>query len=198
DGRMAFPGPAAEVRAHFGIDHMVTLYARLKEKTAAQRQAAFAAIAPAAAAAPPAAAAGPPAAGTSGGARGWGQLRVLTARYLETLTRDARNAWLLLAQAPLVAALIGLSLLYGQSDIAYTKPKNTILFLLALTAVWFGCSNAVRELVKGRPNYLRERRVNLRLLPYLATKVLVLVALALPQCVLVLVILDLWSGSPGR
>jgi ABC transport system ATP-binding/permease protein len=193
EGRLAFHGTAADVRRHFGIDHMVNLYARLKEKTAAQWQAAFAAGAPPAASPPPATEPGGRAAAAAkgGGARPWRQLHVLTSRYLETLTRDARNAWLLLAQAPLVAALIGLSLLYGQGDIAYTKPKNTILFLLALVAVWFGCSNAVRELVKERPIYLR-------ILPYLASKVAVLGALALAQCVLFLVILDAWFGIPGR
>ena len=46
-------------------------------------------------------------------------------RYLRTLTRDARNAALLVAQAPLIAGLIGLSLLYGPGDVAFTKPKNT-------------------------------------------------------------------------
>ena len=126
------------------------------------------------------------------------QLAILSHRYLATLTRDARNAWLLIAQAPLIAGLIGLSLLYGPGDVSYTKPKNTILFLLALTAVWFGCSNAVRELVKERPIYLRERMVNLRLLPYLLSKVAVLGALAVIQCVLFLVILDRWFGIPGR
>jgi hypothetical protein len=130
--------------------------------------------------------------------QGRAQLGVLTSRYLETLTRDARNAWLLVAQAPLIAGLIGLSLLYGPSDVAYTKPKNTILFLLALVAVWFGCSNAVRELVKERPIYLRERMVNLRIVPYLASKAAVLGAIALAQCVLFLVILDAWFGIPGR
>src|SRR4029078_6774807 len=87
---------------------------------------------------------------------------------------------------------------YGPADVAFTKPKNTILFLLALVAVWFGCSNAVRELVKERPIYLRERMVNLRILPYLASKIAVLGALALAQCVLFLVILDRWFGIPGR
>ena len=43
DGRLAFHGPAAEARERFGIEHMVNLYARLKEKTAAQWQAEFAA-----------------------------------------------------------------------------------------------------------------------------------------------------------
>ena len=199
DGRLAFHGPAVEARRRFGIEHMVNLYARLKEKTAAQWQAEFSAPA------------GPPAPvpvpvsvpvrlaiPASRGARPWRQLAILSRRYLATLTRDARNAWMLLAQAPLIAALIGLSLLYGPADVAFTKPKNTILFLLALVAVWFGCSNAVRELVKERPIYLRERMVNLRILPYLASKVAVLGALALAQCVLFLVILDLWFGIPGR
>jgi hypothetical protein len=134
----------------------------------------------------------------SRGARPWRQLAILSHRYLATLTRDTRNAWMLLGQAPLIAGLIGLSLLYGPADVAFTKPKNTILFLLALVAVWFGCSNAVRELVKERPIYLRERMVNLRILPYLASKVAILGALALAQCVLFLVILDLWFGIPGR
>jgi hypothetical protein len=132
------------------------------------------------------------------GRRGLGQLRVLTARYLRTLTRDVRNAGLLVLQAPLVATLIGLSLLYGAGDVAYTKPKNTILFLLALTAVWFGCSNAARELVKERAIFLREQMVGLRTLPYVASKVLVLSGLALLQCLAFLAILEVWFGIPGN
>jgi len=199
DGRLAFHGPAAEARQKFGIEHMVNLYARLKEKTAAQWQAEFArpAESPVPVSVPvpvPVRLAIP----ASRGARAWRQLAILSHRYLATLTRDTRNAWMLLGQAPLIAGLIGLSLLYGAADVAFTKPKNTILFLLALVAVWFGCSNAVRELVKERPIYLRERMVNLRILPYLASKVAVLGALALVQCVLFLVILDLWFGIPGR
>jgi hypothetical protein len=197
EGRLAFHGPAAQARDRFQIEHMVNLYARLKEKTAAQWQTEFAGIAetPAAVSVP---APVPTPTGPARGARPWRQLAILSRRYLATLTRDVRNAWLLVAQAPLIAGLIGLSLLYGPTDVAFTKPKNTILFLLALIAVWFGCSNAVRELVKERPIYLRERMVNLRILPYLASKVAVLGALALVQCVLFLVILDAWFGIPGR
>ena len=200
DGKLAFHGPATEAREYFGIEHMVNLYARLKEKTAERWQADFGArSAPAPASPSPAAIRAPAEADhTSRGAPAGRQLGILTRRYLATLTRDARNAWLLVAQAPLIAGLIGLSLLYGQGDASYTKPKNTILFLLALTAVWFGCSNAVRELVKERPIYLRERMVNLRLLPYLLSKALVLGGLAVVQCVLFLVILDRWFGIPGR
>lgn len=195
DGRLAFFGPAAEAKVHFGIDHMVNLYTRLKEKSGEAWSADFAS--PGAARAGPAAAADAPETHRPKGAGALRQLAILTSRYFRTVTRDSRNAALLIAQAPLIAGLIGLSLLYGGSDIAYTKPKNTILFLLAMTAVWFGCSNAARELVKERAIYLRERMVNLGLVPYVLSKVVVLAAFAFIQCVLLLFILDVWFGVPG-
>ena len=212
EGRLAFFGPPSEARAYFGIDHLIGLYGRLKERPAEDWQRAFLAtdtyasrIAAPLATSPstegtdrPPAVAAPAARPAARGAGALRQLAILTARYFETLVRDGRNAALLVAQAPLIAFLIGLSLLYGPSDAAFTKPKNTILFLLALTAVWFGCSNAARELVKERAIYLRERMVNLRAAPYVLSKVLVLGALAAVQCVLFLVILDRWFGIPGR
>jgi ABC-type multidrug transport system ATPase subunit len=203
DGRLAFYGRADEARAYFDIDHMVNLYARLKQKPAAAWQEEFRAsegherlVDEPLASAPQV----PGAAGVRHAPAGPGALRqlaILTSRYFTTLNRDTRNALLLVGQAPLIAFLIGLSLLYGVSDIAYAKPKNTILFLLALTAVWFGCSNAAREIVKERAIYLRERMVNLQVLPYVLSKVLVLTALAGLQCALFLVILDGWFGVPG-
>ena len=196
DGRLAFFGPAAEAKTHFGIDHIVNLYTRLKEKSGEAWSADFTALGPGAEA-PGARSADPPVARRRHGAGRLRQLAILTSRYFRTVTRENRNAALLIAQAPLIAGLIGLSLLYGGSDIAYTKPKNTILFLLAMTAVWFGCSNAARELVKERAIYLRERMVNLRIVPYVLSKVVVLAAFALIQCVLLLFILDVWFGVPG-
>ena len=200
DGRLAFYGGVGEAKAYFDIDHMVNLYARLKEKPAATWQADFKAsdgylrlVEE-----PLAGAQETPSRSAAAESPGFfRQLGILTSRYFLALTRDSRNAFLLVGQAPLIAALIGLSLLYGVSDVAYAKPKNTILFLLALTSVWFGCSNAAREIVKERAIYLRERMVNLRILPYVLSKLLVLTALAALQCVLFLVILDRWFGVPG-
>jgi len=195
-GRVVFAGPPAEALRRFGIAHAAQLYARLKEKPAEEWTTGSTATAKA----EPAGAAARPTTlpATAAGPGAWRQLLVLAGRYLRTMTRDARNAGLLLAQAPLVAALIGLSMLYGAGDVAATKPKNTLLFLLALTSVWFGCSNAARELVKERGLYLRERMAGLRVLPYVASKLVVLTALALLQCLASLVILDLWFGIPGR
>ncbi len=202
DGRLAFYGRPDEARAYFGIDHMVNLYARLKEKTPAAWQQEFrgheahARLVEEPLRSVPPPQSRPPRPKASGGA--FHQLGILARRYLTILTRDARNALLLLGQAPLIAGLIGLSLLYGQSDIAFTKPKNTILFLLALVSVWFGCSNAAREIVKEKAIYLRERMVNLGILPYVLSKLVVLTGLAAAQCVLFLLILDAWFGIPGE
>jgi len=202
DGRLAFYGRADEARSHFNIDHMVNLYARLKEREPAAWQHDFRiSDGHARRIEDPLRTLPPQAKRPTGPALGGGGLRqlgMLALRYLTIVTRDARNALLLVAQAPLIAGLIGLSLLYGRSDIAYSKPKNTILFLLALVAVWFGCSNAAREIVKEKGVYLRERMVNLGLLPYVLSKLVVLTGLAAAQCVLFLLILDSWFGIPGE
>ena len=192
-GRVVFAGAPREALARFDISHAAQLYARLKERSDEEWVAASAEAPPAGEAEPRAAVPPMPARPKGPG----GQLRTLVRRYFKTMTRDTRNAALLLAQAPLVAILIGLSMLYGASDVAATKPKNTLLFLLALTSVWFGCSNAARELVKERALYVREKMAGLRALPYVASKIAVLTGLAFLQCLASLLILDLWFGLPG-
>jgi ABC-type multidrug transport system ATPase subunit len=56
-----------------------------------------------------------------------------------------------------------------------------ILFVLSFTAILFGCVNAAREIVKEAPIYRRERSVNLGILPYIFSKVMVLGFLCLFQ-----------------
>jgi ABC-type multidrug transport system ATPase subunit len=55
-------------------------------------------------------------------------------------------------------------------------PRYTymLLFILVISVLWFGCSNAAKEIVKEEAVYGRERAVNLGILPYLASKFLVL------------------------
>ncbi|MBY0228312.1 MAG: ABC transporter permease, partial [Gemmataceae bacterium] len=68
-------------------------------------------------------------------------------------------------------------------------PRNTyiLLFVLAVVVMWFGCNNASREIVKEEAIYSRERSVNLRIAPYLASKFLVLSAITTLQVGLLLV-----------
>jgi len=56
------------------------------------------------------------------------------------------------------------------------NPRYTymLLFILVMVVLWFGCNNAAKEIVKEEAIYGRERAVNLGIVPYLASKFLVL------------------------
>jgi ABC-type multidrug transport system ATPase subunit len=123
------------------------------------------------------------------------QFGILSRRYLETIVRDRRNVLTLLAQAPLITAMI---LAVFHSRIFDTRPvieggagsnvdARQLTFLLAMVAVWFGTSNAAREIVKEAAMYARERRINLKLGAYVASKFVVLTGLSLVQNLILLV-----------
>jgi ABC-type multidrug transport system ATPase subunit/pSer/pThr/pTyr-binding forkhead associated (FHA) protein len=61
-----------------------------------------------------------------------------------------------------------------------------VLFLVAVVAIWLGVSNAAKEIVKELPIYRRERMVTLKIGPYLASKLVVLVGIAAIQTLLLL------------
>jgi hypothetical protein len=61
-----------------------------------------------------------------------------------------------------------------------------IHFLLVVGAVWFGCNNAVRDVVGEWLIYQRERMVCLRLPSYIFSKLIVLSFICMFQCVLML------------
>lgn len=53
---------------------------------------------------------------------------------------------------------------------------------MAFAAIMFGCINAAREVVKELSIYKRERLVNIGIIPYLFSKIVVLGVLCLLQC----------------
>lgn len=125
----------------------------------------------------------------------WRQAFVLTRRGFVLKTRDVWNSTILLAQAPIIAFL--LMLVFGTASRAAGNPLEvqrgegataTVLFLMNIAAIWFGCSNAAREIVAEWPVFSRERIVGLRLIAYLASKLGLLSVIGLGQCVLLLVI----------
>jgi len=71
---------------------------------------------------------------------------------------------------------------------AIVNPRYTymLLFILAVTILWFGCNNAAKEIVKEEAIYARERAVNLGILPYLGSKFLVLGVLSALQTLLLM------------
>ena len=55
-----------------------------------------------------------------------------------------------------------------------TPDHTAAIFFVVVAAVWFGTSNAAREIVSERAIYLRERMVNLGLFNYVFSKFLLL------------------------
>ena len=67
-------------------------------------------------------------------------------------------------------------------------------FLMVVAAIWFGCNNAARDIVGEWTIYKRERMVTLKLLPYIFSKLAVLMALCIFQCGSLLAIVYLICG----
>jgi hypothetical protein len=61
--------------------------------------------------------------------------------------------------------------------------------MIAIASIWFGVFNAAREIAKETPIFVRERLVNLRIGPYLFSKMTVLGLLALVQSAVFLLVL---------
>ena len=105
---------------------------------------------------------------------------------------DKWNTLLLLAQAPVIAGLI--VVIWRDVD---TVTKS-LLFVLALSAIWFGTLNSCREIVKEKDIFEREWMKGLDLAAYLWSKLCVLSLLGLAQCIALVFIVNCYVdlGDP--
>ncbi|HEX5156170.1 MAG TPA: ABC transporter permease, partial [Ktedonobacterales bacterium] len=136
------------------------------------------------------------------------QFWYLTRRYVNVMVHDLPTLLLLLLQAPIIAALVWLladhDVLRNTAAGVMSKgaPQDVyaqeVLFTLIVSAIWFGIINAAREIVKEAPIYRRERAVNLRLFPYVLSKVVVLGALLAVQDFILLYIVSTKAGYPAN
>lgn len=127
---------------------------------------------------------------------GFEQFMTLLTRNLYVKSRDLWNTTILLIQAPVIAGL--LVLVFGKHaaqtiDDAHSwnmvvSATGTSLFVMAISAIWFGCSNAAREIVGEWAIYQRERMVNLTLPAYVSSKLATLGIFCVVQCILLLAI----------
>ena len=69
-----------------------------------------------------------------------------------------------------------------------------VLFIMAFATVLFGCINGTREIVKEAAIYNRERAVNLGILPYMFSKILILGLLCLFQSAIMTFVVEI--GEP--
>jgi hypothetical protein len=154
-----------------------------------------------------------------------GQFGLLLSRYLRIKQRDVAGTAIMLAQAPIIGILLA-GVFGGQKDaIPYwclgalqelsnksgsstgsmdqlktmvpTSDHTGPIFFLVVTAVWFGTSNAAREIVSERAIYLRERMVNLKLFNYVISKFVLLSLFCVVQCTVLLAIVFFALGLRG-
>jgi ABC-type multidrug transport system ATPase subunit len=149
---------------------------------------------------------GPVAGSTDGAAtsptRGVSPLRqfgLLARRYLDLIVQDRRNLLILLLQAPIIGLLL---MLVAKGDAivganAFASEAKKVIFMLATVAVWFGIINAAREITKESPIYRRERLANLRIGPYVLSKIVVLSLLVVIQSLLLLGLVGLKVHFPS-
>jgi ABC-type multidrug transport system ATPase subunit len=154
-----------------------------------------------------------------------GQLGLLFSRYFKTKTRDVSGTAIMLLQAPIIGALLAvvfggqrkmvpfwclgalqdLSRRTGKAGnfdqilatMTPTSDHSSAAFFLVVSAVWFGTSNAAREIVSERAIYLRERMVNLGLFNYVLSKFLLLALFCVVQCLVLIAIVYPVLGFHG-
>ncbi|MCT4357100.1 FHA domain-containing protein [Streptomyces sp. Je 1-79] len=113
-------------------------------------------------------------------AQSWGsQLRTLVRRYAAALSAD-RTFLAIMIALPFVMGAMARALSEGSLN-----PESTlnVLLILCVGGVLTGAANAVRELVKERTIYRRERAVGLSRSAYLMSKVVVLGTITVVQAV---------------
>jgi ABC-type multidrug transport system ATPase subunit/ABC-type multidrug transport system permease subunit len=130
------------------------------------------------------------------------QLIILAQRYGQLILRDKTNLLLSLLTAPIGISLIPLALKEAPLIPADPLDPKTaplalrVLFVFTSAALWVGLSSSVQEIVKESAIYLRERLVNLSLLTYLGSKLLILGGLAFFQAWFITIAVLFWFDDP--
>ncbi|ARV61531.1 maltooligosyl trehalose synthase [Nostocales cyanobacterium HT-58-2] len=131
------------------------------------------------------------------------QLWLLSQRYLQLVLRD-RASWIFsLISGPIAIGLTAW-ILQGetplqrldQAELSQNSLALKVLFIFSCIGIWIGLSSSVREIVKESAIYARERLINLGLLPYLGSKVLIRFGLALLQTLLIVLAVVVGFKSP--
>ena len=134
----------------------------------------------------------------------WRQWLILGRRYLKLVGRDRFSLLLLFLTGPIGVFLIRLAL---QSEDPLADPPTPVdpaqgplalqvLFVFTCATIWVGLSGTAQTIVKEAHIYLRERLVNLRLIPYLGSKFSIHAGLAIIQTLLLVLVILLSFEAP--
>lgn len=205
-GIPAFFGPPAEALGYFGAGEYPDVFVALEHQDPASWRERFRrhpahqryVQAPLAAAAAPRRAPTPP--GPPPSPLPWRrQAGTLTRRYLAIIWADRRNLGLLVLQAPLLGLLLLAVMGAGglrPDPTGVNLDARKVLLALVLTATWLGSSNAIREIVKERPIWRRERAAGVTVSAYVASKVAVLSCITVAQAAVLAALALPRQGGP--
>ncbi|PSB04863.1 ATP-binding cassette domain-containing protein [Merismopedia glauca] len=136
-----------------------------------------------------------------------GQLILLIRRSLKITLRDRIYLTLSLFTAPIAIVLIRIALKSkdalapvlqnNANDAFFATSALRVVFVFACAALWVGLSSAVQEIVKESAIYIRERLVNLGLVPYVASKMFLLGGLAILQAIFMVAVILFTFTSPS-
>ncbi len=154
------------------------------------------------------------------------QLGLLMSRYWKVRIRDRAGAAIMFLQAPIIGIMLAI-VFGGQksaipfwclgalqeiakkstgsgagstnllSEMHATEDHTAAMFFVVVSCVWFGTSNAAREIVTERAIYMRERMVNLSLFNYVISKYIILSLVCIFQCTMLLGIVFFALGFNG-
>ena len=110
----------------------------------------------------------------------------MTGRYSRSILADPRALALLAAQAPVLGIMFAFVLsdnVFGRSLRPSTAGREFVLAVV-LAMVWIGASNSIREIVKERSTFLRERAVGVSASSLVASRWIVLAFITSLQAII--------------
>lgn len=212
-GYLAFVGPPAEALEYFDIETLGDVYLRLKDKTGEQWKQQFrgtSAYSDMASHVETVVGRERPNLAQKGRPTGLQQIgifvrqtRLLVQRGAEIQRADRNNLIMIGGQCILVGVLI--ALLFGNASLDNEEwvgqclgQTRAILFLMSISAFWFGCNNAAKEVVKERSIYEREQAVGLNVGSYYCAKLILLAVVTTLQIGLLFAIVSFTTGLEGN
>jgi ABC transport system ATP-binding/permease protein len=135
------------------------------------------------------------------------QFVILAWRYLDLIFNSAFHMFILLAVMPIIGifllliangkALVGDSASFIERALERDGYYNIVndaqklLLMMGLSIILLGVFAGAYEIVRERQIYKRERMINLGIIPYLASKITVLMGFGLVQCLALLIVVAL-------
>ena len=189
-GQVAFTGTPDAARAHFGVGTVEEIYTELADERIPPTVPASNGIAAQPFRAPV------PAPPRLGPAR---QALVLSARTADLVRRNRLTLAVLLGSPVMIVAMFLVLFRGGAFDPAAPSPSTTvmIIFWIAFGGFFFGLTYGLLQICTELPIVRRERLAGVRLAPYLASKVVVLLPLLAAVDVLLLAALRLLDRLPA-